>query len=123
MSDVNKVILVGHIGKVPEFRSLDGGIPVLTFPLATTEIITKNGTRIEHTEWHNIVMWRTLAEVAVRLLEKNALLYVEGKVRTRNFVGKDGIKRYTTEIIAEQFSLLSQANDSKELDISKSLVK
>jgi len=67
MSGVNNAILVGHVGKDPEFKLLDGGIPVLTFPLATSEIFRKTGNKVEHTEWHNIVIWRSLAETAVRL--------------------------------------------------------
>jgi single-strand DNA-binding protein len=114
MSGVNKVILLGHIGKDPDFKLLEGGIPVLTFPLATSEVFTKNGNKVEHTEWHNIVMWRSLAETAVKFLKKNTLLYIEGKVRTRSFIGKDDIKRYSTEIIVEQFDLVGRASDFKE---------
>jgi single-strand DNA-binding protein len=123
MSGVNKVILVGHIGKDPEFRLLDGGIPVLTFPLATSEIFTKNGSKVEHTEWHNIVMWRSLAETAVRLLKKNTLIYIEGKIRTRSFIGKDEIKRYTSEIVVEQFNLVGRASDLKEVENNVSLTQ
>ena len=123
MSGVNKVILVGHIGKDPEFKLLDGGIPVLTFPLATSEIFTKNGNKVEHTEWHNVVMWRTLAETAVRLLKKSALIYIEGKIRTRSFIGKDEIKRYTTEIVVEQFNLVGRASDLKEVESNVSLTQ
>lgn len=123
MSGVNKAILVGHIGKDPEFKLLDGGIPVLTFPLATSEIFSKNGNKVEHTEWHNIVMWRGLAETAVKLLKKNTLLYIEGKLRTRNFIGKDNIKRYTTEIVVEQFNLVGRSSDFKEVENSVSLVQ
>ncbi|HTK21781.1 MAG TPA: single-stranded DNA-binding protein [Mucilaginibacter sp.] len=123
MSGVNKVILVGHIGKDPEFKLLDGGIPVLTFPLATSEIFTKNGSKVEHTEWHNIVMWRSLAETAVRLLKKNTLIYIEGKLRTRSFIGKDDIKRYTTEIVVEQFNLVGRASDLKEVENNVSLTQ
>lgn len=114
MSGVNKVILLSHIGKDPDFKLLEGGIPVLTFPLATSEVLTKNGNKVEHTEWHNIVMWRSLAETAVKFLKKNTLLYIEGKVRTRSFIGKDDIKRYSTEIIVEQFDLVGRASDFKE---------
>lgn len=114
MSGVNKVILLGHIGKDPDFKLLEGGIPVLTFPLATSEVFTKNGNKVEHTEWHNIVMWRSLVETAVKFLKKNTLLYIEGKVRTRSFIGKDDIKRYSTEIIVEQFNLVGRASDFKE---------
>lgn len=123
MSGINKVILVGHIGKDPEFRFLEGGVPVLTFPIATSDTITKNGNKVAQTEWHNIVMWRTLAEKGVRLLKKNALLYIEGKLKTRSFLGKDNIKRYATEIIVDQFNLLGRPSDFRENESADILVK
>ena len=111
MSGVNKVILVGHLGKDPELRYLQDNIAVLSFPLATSEFIIKNGVKTEHTEWHNIVMWRSLAEAGHRSLRKGKLIYVEGKCRTRSFEDKEGIKRYTTEIIPEPFTLLGRSSD------------
>ena len=111
MSGINKVILVGHIGKDPEFRYLTGNVAVLSFPLATTEFMTKNGVKTEHTEWHNIVMWRSLADSAAKLLDKGKLVYIEGKARTRSFEDKDGRKKYTTEIIADSYRLLGRKSD------------
>lgn len=111
MSGVNKVILVGHLGKDPEVRILEGNVSVTSFPLATTEVFNKDGRKIEQTEWHNIVMWRGLADVASKYLEKGKLVYIEGKLRTRNFEDKEGIKRYTTEIVAESFTLLGRKTD------------
>lgn len=111
MSGVNKVILVGHLGKDPEIRYLDGNVSVASFPLATSETYTKDGRRVEQTEWHNIVLWRGLADVAAKYLSKGRLVYIEGKLRTRNFEDKEGIRRYTTEVVAESFNLLGRRSD------------
>ncbi|TWI99342.1 single-strand DNA-binding protein [Mucilaginibacter frigoritolerans] len=111
MSGVNKVILVGHLGKDPEARSLEGGVSVVSFPLATSETFNKDGQKVEQTEWHNIVMWRGLADVAARFLQKGKLVYIEGKLRTRSFEDKEGIKKYTTEVVAENFTLLGRKTD------------
>jgi single-strand DNA-binding protein len=111
MSGINKVILVGHLGKDPEIRTLEGGVSVTSFPLATSENFNKDGKKVEQTEWHNIVMWRGLADVAAKFLQKGKLVYIEGKLRTRSFEDKEGIKKYTTEIVAENFTLLGRKSD------------
>ncbi|MVN90461.1 single-stranded DNA-binding protein [Mucilaginibacter aquatilis] len=111
MSGINKVILVGHLGKDPEIRYLEGNVSVVSFPLATSETFSKDGRKIEQTEWHNIVMWRGLADVAAKYLQKGKLVYIEGKLRTRSFEDKTGIKKYTTEIVAENFTLLGRKSD------------
>ncbi|WP_461448813.1 single-stranded DNA-binding protein [Mucilaginibacter sp.] len=111
MSGINKVILVGHLGKDPEVRYLEGGVSVTSFPLATSETFNKDGRKVEQTEWHNIVMWRGLADVAAKHLQKGKLVYIEGKLRTRSFEDKEGIKKYTTEIVAENFTLLGRKSD------------
>ncbi|WP_140937900.1 single-stranded DNA-binding protein [Sphingobacterium lumbrici] len=111
MSSVNKVILVGHLGKDPELRYLDGNVSVASFPLATSETFNKDGKKIEQTEWHNIVMWRGLADVAAKYLSKGRLVYIEGKLRTRSYEDKEGIRRYTTEIVAESFNILGRRTD------------
>ncbi len=111
MSGINKVILVGHLGKDPEIRYLEGGVSVASFPLATSEFFNKDGRKVEQTEWHNIVMWRGLADVAAKFLQKGKLVYIEGKLRTRTFDDKDGNRRYTTEVIAENFTLLGRKTD------------
>lgn len=111
MSGINKVILVGHLGKDPEVRHLDGNVTVASFPLATSETYNKDGRKMEQTEWHNIVMWRGLAEVAAKYLFKGKLVYIEGKLRTRNYEDKEGIRRYTTEVVAENFTLLGRRSD------------
>jgi single-strand DNA-binding protein len=115
MSGINKVILVGNVGKDPEIRHLEGGIAVAKFPLATSEIYkTKDGQRVDQTEWHNIVMWRGLAESAEKYLRKGALVYVEGKIRTRSWDDKDGNKKYTTEIVADTMTMLSSSRKPDE---------
>lgn len=111
MSGINKVILVGHLGKDPEVRHLEGNVSVASFPLATSETYNKDGRKIEQTEWHNIVMWRGLADVASKYLQKGKLVYIEGKLRTRSFEDKEGHKKYTTEIVAENFTMLGRKSD------------
>lgn len=111
MSGINKVILVGHLGKDPEVRHLDGGVTVASFPLATSESFNKDGKKVEQTEWHNIVMWRGLADIASKYLQKGKLVYIEGKLRTRSFEDKEGHKKYTTEIVAENFTMLGRKSD------------
>jgi single-strand DNA-binding protein len=111
MSGINKVILVGHLGKDPEVRYLEGGVSVASFPLATSETFNKDGKKVEQTEWHNIVLWRSLADVAAKFLQKGKLVYIEGKIRTRSFEDKEGVKKYTTEIVAENFTMLGRKTD------------
>jgi single-strand DNA-binding protein len=111
MSGINKVILVGHLGKDPEVRHLEGGVAVASFPLATSETFNKDGRKVEQTEWHNIVMWRGLADVAAKFLQKGKLVYIEGKLRTRSFEDKEGVKKYTTEVVAENFTMLGRKTD------------
>jgi single-strand DNA-binding protein len=114
MSGINKVILIGHLGKDPELRSLEGGVSVTSFPLATSETFSKDGQRVEQTEWHNIVMWRGLADLAAKFLQKGKLVYIEGKLRTRSFEDKEGIKKYTTEVVAENFTMLGRKSDFED---------
>ena len=107
MAGVNKVILVGNLGKDPEVRHLESGNSVAHFTLATNEYYKdKQGNRVERTEWHNISAWRGLAELAEKYLKKGAQVYVEGKLRTRQYQDKDQQTRYITEIIADEISLL-----------------
>jgi single-strand DNA-binding protein len=116
MAGINKVILVGNLGKDPEVRSLESGAKVASFSLATTESYkNKEGQKVDQTEWHNIVMWRGLAEVAEKYLKKGAQIYLEGKIRTRSWDDKDGNKRYTTEIIADTFTMLGAKKEDSAL--------
>ena len=99
---VNKVILVGNVGKDPEVRHLEGGTTVARFPLATNETYTdKSGKKVTQTEWHNIVVWRGLAEIAEKYVRKGTQLYIEGKIRTRSWEDQNKIRRYTTEIYVD----------------------
>lgn len=121
MSGINKVILVGNLGKDPEVRHLEGGAVVAKFPLATSESYkTKEGQRIDQTEWHNIVMWRGLAESAEKFLRKGSLVYIEGKIRTRSWDDKDGNKRYVTEIIADTMTMLGSKKQEEQGAVSSS---
>ena len=114
MAGVNRVILIGNLGKDPEIRSLEGGVKVANFSLATTETYKgKNGEKVDQTEWHNIVLWRGLAEVAESFLKKGNTIYVEGKIRTRDWTDKDGNKRYTTEIIGDNMVMLGGKRDQQ----------
>lgn len=114
MSGINKVILVGHLGGDPELRKLTGDVSVTSFALATTEVIKKNGTKVEQTDWHQVIMWRSLADVAVKLLKKGKLVFIEGKLKTRMYEDKEGITRYTTEVVAETFTLLGRPSDFED---------
>lgn len=114
---VNKVILVGNVGKDPEVRHLDSGVAVANFPLATSENYTaKNGDKVTTTEWHNIVLWRGLAEVAEKYVTKGKQLYIEGRIRTRSYDDKDGNKRYITEIYGDTMQMLGNRTDNQNSD-------
>lgn len=107
---VNKVILIGNVGRDPEVRYLDSGIAVASLPLATTDraYTLANGTQVpERTEWHNLVLWRGLAETAEKYVHKGDKLYVEGKIRTRSYDDQTGVKRYVTEIFVDSMEMLS----------------
>ena len=107
MAGVNKVILIGNLGKDPEVRYLDSGVAVANFSLATTENYkNKEGERVSQTEWHNVVLWRGLAEVAEKWLKKGSSVYVEGKIRTRKWEDKEGNARYSTEILGDNMTML-----------------
>lgn len=109
---VNKVILVGNVGKDPEVRYLEGGTAVCKFPLATSEVYkNKNGERITNTEWHNIVLWRGLAEIAEKYVKKGSQLFIEGRIRTRSYTDKDGNTRYITEITGDSMQMLGKRPD------------
>lgn len=109
MRGLNKVTLIGNLGKDPENQKLTGDIAVSKFTLATTEIFKdKNGQAASKTEWHTIVVWRSLAELAAKYLHKGSLVYVEGKLKTRQFDDKEGKTHYTTEVVAEQLIMLDK---------------
>jgi single-strand DNA-binding protein len=106
---INKVILVGNVGKDPVIRYFDKGVAKATFPLATSETYTnQQGETITSTEWHNIVLWRALAEVAEKTIKKGSQVYIVGKIKTRSYVDKDGVNKYITEILADVMLLLEK---------------
>src|ERR1044071_5548019 len=113
MSGVNKVILIGNLGKDPELRYLEGNIAKVRFSLATTEVFKdKSGNRTDHTEWHNIVLWRGLAESAEKILKKGMQVYIEGKLQTNQWTDKEGHKKNITEVIAENFVILQRRENT-----------
>lgn len=106
---INKVILVGYVGKDPVVRYFDKGVAKATFPLATSETYTnQQGETITTTEWHNIVLWRALAEVVEKTVKKGTQLYIVGKIKTRSYVDKDGNNKYITEILADTLLVLEK---------------
>lgn len=116
---VNRVILVGNLGKDPEVRVIEGGTKVASFSLATSEAYkNKNGERVEQTEWHNIVAWRGLAEISEKYLRKGSTVYIEGKLRTRAWEDKDKIKHYTTEIIVDNMKMIGGKREATNTEAS-----
>lgn len=106
---INKVILVGNVGKDPVVRYFDKGVAKAAFPLATSETYTnQQGETVTTTEWHNIVLWRALAEVAEKTVKKGTQLYIVGKIKTRSYVDKDGANKYITEILADTMMVLDK---------------
>lgn len=115
---VNKVILVGNVGIDPEVRTMESGVKMARVRLATTERLYDRQTNEtkEHTEWHTVMLWRGLADVADRFVRKGTQLYIEGRLRTREWTDKDGNKRYTTEIMADTMNLLGRRGDTPAVD-------
>ena len=112
---VNKVILIGNLGKDPEVRYLEGGTAVANFTLATSESFKdrNTGEKKSITDWHNIFVWRGLAELVEKYLKKGSKIYVEGKLKTRSWKDQDGNTRYTTEIVADNLTMLGGRNEAK----------
>jgi single-strand DNA-binding protein len=125
---INKVILVGNVGKDPIIRYFDKGVAKATFPLATSETYTnQQGETITSTEWHNIVLWRALAEVAEKTVKKGSQLYIVGKIKTRSYVDKDGNNKYITEILADTLLVLDKkqgaGNSVSQTDVNKNSIQ
>ena len=115
MRGLNKVTLIGNLGKDPDVQQLDGNVSVAKFSLATTETFKdRNDQSHTDTEWHTIVLWRSLAELAGTYLRKGSHVYVEGKLKTRQYDDKEGNKRYVTEVVAEQLIMLDKKTNSDE---------
>ena len=111
---VNKVILIGNLGKDPDVRHLENGATVANFPIATSENYKdrKTGEKVSQTEWHNIVVWRGLADITERYLKKGDKVYIEGKLRTRSWQDQDGNTKYTTEVVADNLTMLGKSPDN-----------
>lgn len=118
---VNKVILIGNLGRDPEVRYTASGQAVANFPIATTEYgSSKEGERKEYTEWHRIVAWGRLAEICGEYLVKGKSVYIEGSLRTRSWEDKDGVKKWTTEVVARTMQMLSPAGSGGQKKSSSS---
>ena len=114
---MNKVILMGNLGKAPETRTLESGIVMCRFPIATSEKYKnrKTGAKTSHTEWHNVVLWRGLAEVAEKYLNKGDKILIEGRIRSRSWEDKEsGQMRFITEILADQMQMIGSAKKSSD---------
>lgn len=114
---VNKVILIGNVGKDPDVRYMENNVAVAKFSLATSETYKKNnGETVKNTEWHNIVLWRGLAQVAEKYVKKGSQIYIEGRIKSRSYDDKDGVKRYVTEIVGDNMTLLGRRDDSGNVE-------
>ncbi len=114
MAGVNKVIIVGNLGIDPEIKTLESGAKLARLSIATSEsYMNKEGHRIEQTEWHRVILWRGLADIAERYLSKGKQVYIEGKLRTRSWKDQDGNDRYATEIVADNMQLLGRPSDNQ----------
>lgn len=112
MRGVNRVMLIGNLGKDPDLQYLEGNIAVAKFPLATTETFKdKNGNLVSQTEWHTVVLWRGLAELAQKYLHKGSLVFIEGRLRTRNWEDKDKNRRFSTEIVGDNLVMLDKRKE------------
>ncbi|MCF8450569.1 MAG: single-stranded DNA-binding protein [Taibaiella sp.] len=115
MRGVNKVILIGNLGREPDLQHLEGNIAVAKFPLATTETYKdKTGTLISQTEWHTVVLWRGLADLAQKYLHKGSLIYLEGRIKTRTWEDKDKNRRFSTEIIGDNLVMLDKRKENHD---------
>ena len=113
MRGINRVTLIGNLGKDPDVQYLEGNIGVAKFPLATTETFKdKTGKLISQTEWHTVVLWRGLADLAQKYLHKGSLVYIEGRLKTRSWEDKEGNKKFSTEIIGENLIMLEKRNEA-----------
>ena len=112
MRGVNRVMLIGNLGKDPDVQFLDGNIAVAKFPLATTETFKdRSGKLVSQTEWHTVVLWRGLAELAQKYLHKGSLVYIEGRLRTRSWEDKDNNRKFATEVVGDNLIMLDKRTD------------
>ncbi|MBX9783318.1 MAG: single-stranded DNA-binding protein [Chitinophagaceae bacterium] len=112
MRGVNRVMLIGNLGKDPDLQQLEGNIAVAKFPLATTEAFKdRTGKLVSQTEWHTVVLWRGLAELAQKYLHKGSLVYIEGRLKTRSWEDKEGVKKFMTEVVGDNLIMLDKRAD------------
>jgi len=112
MRGVNRVMLIGNLGKDPDVQFLEGNIAVAKFPLATTETFKdRSGKLVSQTEWHTVVLWRGLAELAQKYLHKSSLVYIEGRLRTRSWEDKEGNRKFATEVVGDNLIMLDKRAD------------
>ncbi len=112
MRGVNRAMLIGNLGKEPDVQVLEGNIAVAKFPLATTETFKdRTGRLVSQTEWHTVVLWRGLAELAQKYLHKGSLVYIEGRLKTRSWEDKEGVKKYATEVVGDNLIMLDKRAD------------
>ena len=112
MRGVNRVMLIGNLGKDPDVQFLEGNIAVAKFPLATTETFKdRSGKLVSQTEWHTVVLWRGLAELAQKYLHKGSLVYIEGRLRTRSWEDKEGNRKFATEVVGDNLIMLDKRTD------------
>ena len=124
MRGVNRVFLIGNLGKAPEIQYLEGNIPVASFPLATTETFKdKHGKLNSQTEWHTVVLWRGLAELANKYLHKGSLVHIEGRLRTRSWEDKEKQRRQSTEIVATNLVMLDKRSEAEEISNSPDIAQ
>lgn len=115
MRGVNRVVLIGNLGREPDIQHIEGNIAVAKFPLATTETYKdKNGTLVSQTEWHTVVLWRGLAELAQKYLHKGSLVFIEGRLRNRSWEDQGKVRRFSTEIVADNMVMLDKRKDNGE---------
>ena len=116
MAGINKVILVGNLGKDPDITTLESGVKKATFSLATTETYkNREGEKVENTEWHNIVLWRGLAEIAEKFLKKGQSIYLEGSIKRRSWEDDNGIKKYAFDIVGDKMTMLGGGRRDENL--------
>ena len=113
MRGVNRVMLIGNLGKDPDLQTLEGNIAVAKFPLATTETFKDRGGKlVSQTEWHTVVLWRGLADLAAKYLHKGSLVYIEGRLRTRSWEDKEGHRKFATEVVGDNLIMLDKRMDA-----------
>lgn len=123
MNGINRVVLVGNIGKDPELKTSEKGTPYLRFSMATHRYYKlKTGEPVEKTDWHYLIMWRKMAELGGKLLRKGSLVYVEGELRTHSYVDKDGNTKFSTDIEVENFTLLNRTEHESAKEVAVSML-